>query len=366
MKILIIQKRFHPNSRGIVRGLREAGHDVAMIVHSASKESFPECNPIVVPYIRSLDRLIGLLNMPKLRNRAGIPSLFRLIHAMKATKPDIVVIKKSRLPAIISGLAAVAFGARRILLTNSPPPKQKHRFNLAALLRGTGIITKRRIVTTAGRPGALAEDMVNGARFRPYPIELPEISHRRDNDIGPLRLLMVGKFSSTRKRLPWLIEAAAAAGLSPSDTQITIVGSGQDDSSGAQAVRDAAERLGWAGSLTLRFNLPHDSMGDVYAANDIFVMTARDEPFGMVVVEAMAHGLPVICSDSVGGASCITHDENGLIFPSDSLPGLTEELRRLAASPSERAKLGAAARETIAQKCSPIAFARLIEEVAQS
>jgi glycosyltransferase involved in cell wall biosynthesis len=366
MKILIIQKRFHPNSRGIIRGLREAGHDVAMIVHHGSDETFDECVPVVVPYIKSLDSLLRSIKGLRLRNRVGIPHLFQLIRATRASKPDLVILKKSRLPSILSGLIAVSVGARRILLTNSPPLAAEERGGLGALLRGTGIITKRRITTTAGRPGALAERMVNGAWFCPYPIELPEISHRRVDDTGPLRLLMVGKFSSARKRLPWLIEAAAAAGLSPSDTQITIVGSGRDDSSGAQALRETAERLGWADALTMRFSIPHDSMGEVYAANDIFVMTARDEPFGMVVVEAMAHRLPVICSDSVGGASCITHGQNGLIFPSDSLPGLTEELRRLAASPSERAKLGAAARETIEQECSPIAFARLIEEVAQS
>lgn len=366
MKVLIIQKRYHPNSRGIIKGLLEAGHDVEMIVHHTPKEAFFECSPIVVPYIRSLYPFKRSYLSRKLDNRYAIPNLLNLVHAIRTTQPDVVIIKKSRLPAIISGLVAVSFGIRRILLTNAPPRPASRRFGLGAFLRATGIITRRRIATTAGKPGALSENKVNGAWFRPYPITLPQNVARPAAGKGPLRLLMVGSFVSKRKRLPWLIEAAAAAGLSPGDTQITIVGSGSEGASGAQTLQETAARLGWADALTLRFNLPHDDMGAVYAASDIFVMTARDEPFGMVVVEAMAHGLPVICSDTVGGASCISHGENGLIFPSDDLSALAGELARLAASPAERARLGEAARETIDQKCSPVAFARLIEEVARS
>ncbi len=68
------------------------------------------------------------------------------------------------------------------------------------------------------------------------------------------------------------------------------------------------------------------------------------EPFGQVVVEGMAAGLPVIASDAGGPAEVITDGVDGLLCPPRDAAALAEHLRRLADDPDERARLGAAAR----------------------
>jgi glycosyltransferase involved in cell wall biosynthesis len=64
---------------------------------------------------------------------------------------------------------------------------------------------------------------------------------------------------------------------------------------------------------------------------DFLVLPSRFDGFGLVVGEAMLHGLPVIVSDAVGAADYVRHRENGWVFPSGDTEALTEALREAAA-----------------------------------
>jgi len=68
------------------------------------------------------------------------------------------------------------------------------------------------------------------------------------------------------------------------------------------------------------------------------------EPFGQVVVEGMAVGLPVIASAAGGPTEVITDGFDGLLCPPGDSVELAAHMRRLADSPDERARLGAAGR----------------------
>lgn len=361
IKVLIIQKRYHPNSIGIVRGLIRRGHDVRMFVHAkgSTTEDCSDAEPVRIPYGRMSSSLLGLLGGSHARNRYALPSMMGLWRAIRSYDPDVVILKKGRLPNLIAGVMAAVVGSRRVLLTDDPP-RTREKWWRALLLR-TGILPSVCLSTNARCPGALGMDKVNRAWYRPYPIELPSDARAPRKDGGPLKLLMVGKFRSHRKRLTWLVEAAARAGLDPGSTRLTIVGTGSENGPGPTYLRETAARLGWADSLTLHFNVPQRDMGAIYRDHDVFVMTARDEPFGMVVMEAMAHGLAVISGDSVGASDCITHERNGLIYASDDQDQLVAQLQRLDGSPELLERLGAEARNTIATHCTPEAFADLIE-----
>jgi glycosyltransferase involved in cell wall biosynthesis len=68
------------------------------------------------------------------------------------------------------------------------------------------------------------------------------------------------------------------------------------------------------------------------------------EPFGQVVVEGMAAGLPVIASNEGGPAEVITDGVDGLLCPPGDPSALAALLLRVAADPDLRSRLGAAAR----------------------
>ena len=82
------------------------------------------------------------------------------------------------------------------------------------------------------------------------------------------------------------------------------------------------------------------------------------EPWGRVVVEAMACGLPVLVSDMGGYAQMIEHGKNGLVF--STVDEAARMIRELAADPALRHRLGAEARRSVETLLGPAALERLV------
>jgi glycosyltransferase involved in cell wall biosynthesis len=81
-----------------------------------------------------------------------------------------------------------------------------------------------------------------------------------------------------------------------------------------------------------------------YGAMDIFVLTSQSETYGLVTIEAMASGLPVIGTDSGGTVDIIEHEHNGLRFPPDDASALASALERYLTDPSLTARFAAQAK----------------------
>lgn len=87
---------------------------------------------------------------------------------------------------------------------------------------------------------------------------------------------------------------------------------------------------------------------DVYAAADVFLLPSLKEPWGLVINEAMAFGLPVIATNAVGCVDDLVEPGiNGLIVPPGNSAALAQAMQRLASDGELRRTWGAAARERI-------------------
>ena len=76
-------------------------------------------------------------------------------------------------------------------------------------------------------------------------------------------------------------------------------------------------------------------------AVDVVVHAPAYEGFGLVVLEAMAAGKPVVVNDAPGGVTeIVLAEETGLVVPLDSAPALADALQRLVADPRARERLG--------------------------
>jgi glycosyltransferase involved in cell wall biosynthesis len=100
--------------------------------------------------------------------------------------------------------------------------------------------------------------------------------------------------------------------------------------------------------------IPAVELRNLYAACDVLVLPSIPtrtfrEPWGLVVNEAMNQGLAVIASDAVGAAAggLVRDGRNGLVVPAGDSAALAEAIRRLAADPALRARLGRAGAEDV-------------------
>lgn len=116
---------------------------------------------------------------------------------------------------------------------------------------------------------------------------------------------------------------AAFRDLSGSGAQLVIAGSGSLHADLAQAGREIP-------NLHVLGRLADEALLDAYRAADALILPSLFEPWGLVVNEAMAAGLPVIVSDRVGCAPDLVIDgETGLIFPAGDAQALRAAMLRL-------------------------------------
>lgn len=77
------------------------------------------------------------------------------------------------------------------------------------------------------------------------------------------------------------------------------------------------------------FSLPSASLVEMYRSADIFAFPTLLETFGMVLVEAMAAGLPIVTTDAAGVRDVIEHEQNGIKTPVEDIDLFTDYLARL-------------------------------------
>lgn len=152
-------------------------------------------------------------------------------------------------------------------------------------------------------------------------------------------LLYVGRFVP-EKGVYDLLTAYARVDA-PVSTRLYLVGRGD-----VAPLRARIDELGLAGSVTIEEELDHDRLPRYYAAADVFCLPTRYESFGMVNLEAMACGTPVVTTDLPGIREYATDRENALLVQPGDTERLAERLSTLLSDSDLRDRLGASGRET--------------------
>lgn len=183
-------------------------------------------------------------------------------------------------------------------------------------------------------PGALRTDLA------PHPASAPK------KPGGRTVILTVARLNPRKGQL----QVIAALKALPADQRATIeywlVGSHSKENYGTALTAAAT-----AADFPVKFlgDVPDGQLGEIYAQADIFAMTSMPhkhsvEGFGLVYLEAGAHGLPVVAHDIGGVPEAVAHGETGLLVAPGDGAALTAAFARLIADPALRHRFGAAGR----------------------
>ncbi len=149
---------------------------------------------------------------------------------------------------------------------------------------------------------------------------------------GPLGLLAVGAVVP-RKAHDLLVTALAP--LAQLDWHLTIAGADDRSPEAARTLREAIERTGLQSRVTIAGAISDRKLAELYHRSDVFVSASLYEGYGMVLAEALARGLPIVCT--TGGAAAQTApDAAALKVPPGDGAALTAALRAVLSEPALR------------------------------
>jgi len=186
------------------------------------------------------------------------------------------------------------------------------------------------------------EIIPNGVNYEQFATPMPPFPEFKD---GKLNMLFLGRLEK-RKGLPYLLQAYAQVKARLPDVRLIIVGPDGGMRAGAEAFvrREGLTDVVFTGYV---------SDGDLpryYRTADIFCApNTGNESFGIILLEAMAAGTPVVASNIEGFAYVVTHEKEGLLVPPRDAAALADTLVQLLTDADCRREMGRGGQEKARQ-----------------
>jgi phosphatidylinositol alpha-mannosyltransferase len=323
--------------RGLSRYLRQQGHDVRILA--------PARRPVEEACVWRAGRTLAVPYNGSIAPIGPGPAVAaRVAHRLRAFDPDVVHVHEPMVPG--ASLFATLQSRRPVFATFHANAGRARSLRVMAPLA-------RRVYARIDRPMAVSRA---AARFIADTIGVPEpvvVPNGVDLDAfrrpaatldgRPPTLLFVNRLDP-RKGFGVLLAAFARASEALPDLRLVVAGDGPDRLAAAQLPAGLRSRIELLGDV------PHADVPDVHARADLFVAPALGrESFGMVLVEAMAAGLPIVASAIPGYTEVVEHGRTAwLVRPGDDA-ALASAIVTLLRDPAARARLVAEADARVAR-----------------
>ena len=194
---------------------------------------------------------------------------------------------------------------------------------------------------------------VDTERFHPGPERPPGALH------AVPRFLYHGRVDR-RKGVIDLIDAVDRLRDGP-PFEVLISGIGPD----LDAARERIDELHLGARVSLSGHVSYADAPQVYRDGDIFVSPTWSEGFSNTILEAMASGLPVISTESIGVVDCVRNGRNGLLVPCHDVAELATQMQRLLLDHDLRRSLARRALDDVRERYRWPVVARQIESCYQ-
>jgi phosphatidyl-myo-inositol alpha-mannosyltransferase len=333
--------------RQLAGKLLEHGHLVEVLA--------PARRPPVEPHVRRVGRAVGIPYNQSVAPIAPWPSTYSGVRRhLRRFRPDVVHVHEPLVPgpsmfATLTATAPVvatfhAYGERARLLDAAVPALRRvwRRLDVRlAVSEAAATFVESRFREDGMRvvPNGADVELFEGAAPAPLP--------------DGRRILFVNRLDR-RKGFPVMVEAFRRLAAERFDVILVVAGDGRDRG----AVRDLP--IGARARTVMLGSVPHPDLPPYHAACDVFCAPATGrESFGIVLVEAMAAGLPVVASDIPGYREVVRDGVDGLLVPPRDPEALATAIGRLLDQPDEAERFADAGR----LRASRYSWERIVREV---
>ena len=280
----------------------------------------------------------------------GVRSALDLRGLLRAHPQRTVVIGTSLRPSLFASVAALGLRGRKIVWTVTdklPPAPIRQAVLVLARLRCDRIVCHSRYIADhlIGHAGWLAKRI----EVDPPGVDVRAADGDKAAQVGGgdgnPHAIVLGHVSPT-KRTDLAVDIAELVAAELPEFRLDIVGAAQYRDEDRELEASLHERVAADPELARHVNFTgHDPQAMQRLRSAALLLHCRtDEPFGMVLIEAMALGVPVVAPASGGPAEIIRDGETGLLYPPGDTHAAARQVVRLLRDPelAERIKTAAA------------------------
>lgn len=185
-------------------------------------------------------------------------------------------------------------------------------------------------------------------------------------DADAKMVFYVGRFDE-RKGIETLVRAVGQSQLRGHEKIKLVIGGGsrpgQSDGIERERIEKIVAELGMSDCTIFPGRIGDDILPAYYTAADVCVVPSHYEPFGLVAIEAMACGTPVVASDVGGLQFTVVPEETGLLAPAKDEVAFATAIDRILSNPEWRNQLGQGARKRVEEKFSWDGVAHQLSEL---
>lgn len=345
----------------LARGLSARGHEVFAALSPSSPlhgrlGAIPDSNILKLP----------------LRNALDLASAARLARFAREHRVEIIHAHVAR-DYTLAAFAARRTPDARLVLTRHVlfPLSRMHRLALSNVSRVVAVseAVARSLRAQTIFPADSIRVVANGIdlqRFDEARADFERESQRFDSSQqlphgyaprSPLRVGIVGELSEVKGQEDFVRAAALVVERFVEEVEFVIVGEDESRSGEYRArVERLVSELGLARRVLLTGRL--EDVAGVVASLDVFVSASHSESFGIAMVEAMACGVPVVATATMGAREIVEDGVTGLIVPVGDAGALSAAVVTLLKDEARRLALGSRARESARERFS---LERMIE-----